>query len=319
MHVPSDGRIDILLATYNGEHWLPAQLASIAAQTHTNWRLIARDDGSADETPSILRDFQRKHPEKTEIVSDDLGHLKTLGNFEALMKVSTADYCTFSDQDDVWDEDKLEASFAAMRELVAEHGVDTPLMVVSDRRVVDEQGETLSESLWRTNGFVPDAGTTLFDLVAYPICAGSTMLMNAALRSRSLPIPAEANQYDCWIELVAPCFGKVRFVDRPLLSHIRHETNMSGFRSYSSRRYLRRAASLLTRIKAQKRVYGGFIVQARAFLTRHGDDMSVADRRRLEEFVALKDAGPFRRIRYLLSGGPLPPTIERKLAFILIV
>ena len=41
-----DPTIDILLATYNGAAYLDEQLASLEAQTHANWHLIARDDGS---------------------------------------------------------------------------------------------------------------------------------------------------------------------------------------------------------------------------------------------------------------------------------
>jgi GT2 family glycosyltransferase len=46
-------RINILLATYNGATFLREQLDTIEAQTHKNWRLIARDDDSTD-TPVVI-------------------------------------------------------------------------------------------------------------------------------------------------------------------------------------------------------------------------------------------------------------------------
>lgn len=60
-------RIDILLATYNGAAFLGEQLDSIEAQTHENWRLIARDDGSTDGTLEILKNFYGRHPNKVSI------------------------------------------------------------------------------------------------------------------------------------------------------------------------------------------------------------------------------------------------------------
>ena len=51
MSVP---RVSILLPVRNEEKLLPAALASLAAQTHTDWELIAVDDGSIDATPAIL-------------------------------------------------------------------------------------------------------------------------------------------------------------------------------------------------------------------------------------------------------------------------
>jgi glycosyltransferase involved in cell wall biosynthesis len=43
--------IDILLATYNGEAYLPQLLESIFAQSYRSWRIIARDDNSTDREP----------------------------------------------------------------------------------------------------------------------------------------------------------------------------------------------------------------------------------------------------------------------------
>jgi len=49
--------IDVLLATYNGEKHLAELLVSLERQTHADWRLIVRDDGSADATLSVIEDW----------------------------------------------------------------------------------------------------------------------------------------------------------------------------------------------------------------------------------------------------------------------
>ncbi|MFN4174696.1 MAG: glycosyltransferase, partial [Parachlamydiaceae bacterium] len=41
--------VDILLATYNGEKYLNAQIDSILNQTYTRFNLLIRDDGSTDK------------------------------------------------------------------------------------------------------------------------------------------------------------------------------------------------------------------------------------------------------------------------------
>ena len=51
--------IDVLLATYNGEKYLEAQLYSLLWQTHKDWRLIVHDDGSTDNTVAIIKNFQK--------------------------------------------------------------------------------------------------------------------------------------------------------------------------------------------------------------------------------------------------------------------
>ncbi len=79
-HSPDDmasdnANVDILLATYNGAAFLAAQLDSILAQTHENWRLVIRDDGSTDKTPEILEAFRARHQEKVVILEDEAGNL----------------------------------------------------------------------------------------------------------------------------------------------------------------------------------------------------------------------------------------------------
>src|SRR5215510_16318429 len=61
--------VTILLCTLNGERFLAQQLASLERQTFKNWKLVASDDGSSDQTKSILQAFRRSfEPGKVQIV-----------------------------------------------------------------------------------------------------------------------------------------------------------------------------------------------------------------------------------------------------------
>ena len=53
-------KIDILLATYNGEKYVAEQIESILNQTYKNFNLIISDDNSSDNTPKILEDYAKK-------------------------------------------------------------------------------------------------------------------------------------------------------------------------------------------------------------------------------------------------------------------
>ena len=53
-------KVDILLATYNGEKYLSEQIDSILKQTHQNFRLIISDDCSTDMTREILEEYSKK-------------------------------------------------------------------------------------------------------------------------------------------------------------------------------------------------------------------------------------------------------------------
>ena len=53
-------KVAILMCTFHGQHYLADQLDSFAAQTHTNWEVWASDDGSLDDTHSVLDTYKAK-------------------------------------------------------------------------------------------------------------------------------------------------------------------------------------------------------------------------------------------------------------------
>ena len=60
-------KIEILMATYNGEKYIKEQINSIINQTYTNWRLLIRDDGSKDKTVEIIKEYEKKDDRIKEI------------------------------------------------------------------------------------------------------------------------------------------------------------------------------------------------------------------------------------------------------------
>ena len=93
-------KIDILMATYNGEKYLKEQIESILNQTYSNFRLIVSDDCSTDNTRMILEEYQEKD-NRIEIYYQDknLGYIK---NFEFLLNKVENNFYMLSDQDDIW-------------------------------------------------------------------------------------------------------------------------------------------------------------------------------------------------------------------------
>ena len=53
-------KVDILLATYNGEKYIREQIDSILNQTYKEFRLLISDDGSTDGTRDILNEYKAK-------------------------------------------------------------------------------------------------------------------------------------------------------------------------------------------------------------------------------------------------------------------
>lgn len=100
-------KISIALATYNGARFLKEQLVSLAEQTILPAELIVTDDGSTDETLSILEWFSCVAPFHVSVHCND----KRLGygmNFLKAASLCSGEVIAFCDQDDVWLPFKLE-------------------------------------------------------------------------------------------------------------------------------------------------------------------------------------------------------------------
>src|SRR2546423_15580504 len=100
-------KVDILLATYNGEQFVAEQIDSILQQTYKDIHLFIRDDGSQDSTKAIIQSKQKQYPHKITIIPNH-SRLGVVGNFSTLLEFSESFYVMFSDQDDVWLSNKVE-------------------------------------------------------------------------------------------------------------------------------------------------------------------------------------------------------------------
>ena len=64
----TNNNIAILMATYNGERYLKEQINSLLAQTYQDWHLYVHDDGSADNTVTIVKDYAKHYPDKVTLL-----------------------------------------------------------------------------------------------------------------------------------------------------------------------------------------------------------------------------------------------------------
>lgn len=110
-----------MLSTYNGQRYIREQLDSLYQQKDIDFHILVRDDGSKDNTVEILKDYQKKYGKMTIHVDENMGaamSFHTLMSY-AYKDFSNFDFYAFSDQDDVWLEDKL---YTATEQLSTNNG-----------------------------------------------------------------------------------------------------------------------------------------------------------------------------------------------------
>lgn len=254
--------VDILMSVYNGEKFLADQIDSLMRQTHENWRLIVRNDKSADSSVSILREYCNRYPEKLFMVADDRAQLGACQGFARLLQHASADYLMFCDQDDIWLPTKIELSLKEIMRLEAAHP-GTPILVYTDLSVVDEKLNEIAESFWQYQGIDPN-DNSLNSLILGNVATGCTIIFNRRLKELAEPLPAEAIMHDWWFALVGSAHGKLSFLSDRTVLYRQHGNNDVGAREYrftsrfrkfvnSPGGFFARATKMTDRVRAQSR------------------------------------------------------------------
>jgi len=128
----------VVMSTYNGEKYIRPQIESILNQIDIRLILYIRDDGSKDNTKEIIEEYISDNVIFD--IGENLGAKKSF--IEALQEAPVADYYAFSDQDDVWDRDKLIAAIAMIRNR-EKKGV--PILYCGRTRLVDSKLNYIGE------------------------------------------------------------------------------------------------------------------------------------------------------------------------------
>lgn len=228
-------QLAILLSTYNGRRFLPEQLESVLRQTFQDFVIVARDDGSIDESKEILFQYKARYPEKIYLHLDNEENLGSCASFKLLMESVVENktrygldnaYIMFCDQDDIWLEEKIEIQMKKMHKL-EEKNPDLPILVHSDLSVIDVEKNAVSNSFFRYQG-LNQRRDRLAHLSIYNLVTGCTTLINEPLAKIALPIPNTALMHDWWLGLCAAAFGKRGFVSVATVRYRQHDKNVIG-------------------------------------------------------------------------------------------
>nr|WP_210201708.1 glycosyltransferase family 2 protein [Mesorhizobium loti] len=219
MNVP---HVAILMATYNGEHFLQQQLTSIAAQTYRNLSLWISDDGSTDSTLQIVAAFRAKHlwlPVHV-LPGPQAGFVRNFLSMVCDRQIG-ADFFAFCDQDDVWRHDKVAAAIACLSTVPSK----LPAVYVSRTRTIDKDGTC------RGTSPLFELPPTVHNALVQSIGGGNTMVFNSQAR-RLLEIAGSdvaVPSHDWWTYLVVTACGGFAFYDpEPRVDYRQHGENIIG-------------------------------------------------------------------------------------------
>lgn len=224
--------ISVCLCTCNGGKFLSDQLESISCQSIRPDQLVISDDCSTDNTLDIVENFSNQVSFPVKLVVNKGLRLGVTENFERALRFCDGDVIIFSDQDDVWRNDKIQ--------IIKQAFEDSPESgyFFSNAIIIDSEGLPQPETLWSRVGFSGDRRNSFRDgdqiknlLRGSNPVYGMTMSIRASGLPMVLPIESKSGMmtHDVWIAIILSALSKNGLADpRCLVNYRQHEDQVAG-------------------------------------------------------------------------------------------
>ena len=220
-------KVQVLLATYNGEKFLREQLNSIINQEYKSWEILIHDDGSVDNTISILNEYKKNYPNKIKLLIDQKIFSSASMNFFHLIEHRSREanlYC-LCDQDDIWHKNKLKIIIDKYNS----EDNQKPLLIHSDLSLINARGKLLEKSHNKLINYQKNLIRKNSCLYYNPV-PGCAMSINSALADK-ISYSKYMVMHDWWI-LLSAIFenATILYIKFPLVKYRQHSKNVLGFK-----------------------------------------------------------------------------------------
>ena len=221
-------RVSVCMATYNGSMYISSQLESILSQLGDNDEIVISDDGSSDNTLSVISDFNDR---RIKVITNQSAIKGVVSNFNNALQHASGKYIFLSDQDDVWLENRIINSLELLK--------DNDL-IVSNCIVIDQNGKVVLDSYFD----MAKSGRGFFKNLLSSSYLGCGLAFNRKVFDFFMPIPKDLMMYhDWWIGFIADAKFKVYFDQRKSFLYRRHNNTASNTVGKSNRTFFIKTTS----------------------------------------------------------------------------
>jgi glycosyltransferase involved in cell wall biosynthesis len=212
--------VSIAVCTYNGEKHLIEQLDTLVNQSYANKEIIIVDDCSSDGTQNILKQYAGRFPFIDVHYNEvNLGYAK---NFEKAISLCKGDFIALSDQDDIWDHQKIEMQVST---------IGSYALCYHDSELIEESGISLNKCI--SGKFNLYEGKYPQPFMFFNCISGHTIMFKKELVKDIIPFHAKYF-HDWWISMIATERGGIKLLPQPLVKYRQHSastTDILGIRT----------------------------------------------------------------------------------------
>lgn len=297
--------VAVILGYFNGHSFIEEQLNSIFKQSHDNIHVLLCDDKSAKPFTFDTVQIEDSNLSKLSIVNLPQNIGPTNNFLSALESVGDDfEYFAFSDQDDIWHQEKLERALDA----IGNAPINTPALYCARTEIADAKCENnlgLSPLFERPPSFQ--------NALVQNIGGGNTMVLNKA--ARDLIVTASRNtivvSHDWWCyQIVSGVCGYVFYDSTPCLKYRQHSNNLIGANTSWAAR-LHRIRGLL---QGRFRTWNDINLKA---LSEHKHILTSTNQHVLNDFIEARQSSLLKRLMLFKRSGIYRQTLFGNLGLLL--
>jgi glycosyltransferase involved in cell wall biosynthesis len=212
--------ISIAMATYNGEKYIREQLNSILAQTEHDFEVVICDDVSTDSTLSILKEYEKKDY-RFRIYENE----KNLGyreNFNKAVSLCKGDFIAFSDQDDIW----LPNHLQALKENIGENFVcaGRAQRFFGDNTLLD----LFQPTNYQVENLTSQIKKLLFQCYALNMYQGASQMISRRAVETYFPIEEDEYAHDWALAANAIAENKFIYINKVITKWRKHSAQVTS-------------------------------------------------------------------------------------------
>lgn len=209
---PDGPLISIALCTYNGAEFLKQQIDSILNQTYKNINLVIVDDHSTDDTVHILSEFYYDNRFQVFLNDKNIGASRC---YEMCISLCKGDLIALSDQDDIWEIDKLKYMVS---------GLEDNILLYHDSQMFATDNGDFDAKMSDFYHFVK--GKCSLSFIFKNCVSGHSMIFRSELREFLVPTP-DGIYHDAWIAFIASTVGKINYLPQILVRYRQHSKSVT--------------------------------------------------------------------------------------------
>ena len=225
--------ISVALCTYNGERYIREQIASILNQTRSVDEIVVCDDGSTDNTLSFIADYRGRTSTDIHIYRNEK-NIGVCANFQKAIAHCKGDIVFLSDQDDIWESNKVETilKYFDANKLIQ--------VIFTDALLIDSTGNSekiIPNNLWSFHFKKKDKEIFDYGIQMEPFlnggnhATGATMAFRKeAVSNRSISDICQHGEvlHDYALAIYAAENNALGYIEKPLIRYRIHEEQTCG-------------------------------------------------------------------------------------------